>query len=105
MDVIGVPTEAQIKRMQGIIAMLQGDKKTLVQRTDHLEEQNTLLQTTINKLAKQAEDATNKLELLTTENNNLVNELQVNIIQYFSWVPMEIGRLIPSFFCGHNFNL
>ncbi len=79
MDVIGVPTEAQIKRMQGIIAMLQSDKKSLMQRTEQVEEQNTILQSTINKLAKQAEDATNKLELLTTENTNLVNELQVNI--------------------------
>jgi len=80
MDVIGVPTEAQIKRMQGIIAMLQSDKKVLLQQNELKDEQLYMLQTTINKLAKQAEDATNKLELLTNENSNLVDELQVSIL-------------------------
>ena len=51
-----LPTEQQLRRMQGIIAMLQHDKSELAVRGDSLEAQLGLARSASAKLAQQAEE-------------------------------------------------
>ncbi len=77
MDVIGVPTEAQVRRMQGIIAMLQSDKATMASRVASTEAELNSTKATARKLARQAEEAEARAEQAAREKSEMQADLQV----------------------------
>jgi hypothetical protein len=79
MDVIGVPTEAQVRRMQGIIAMLQSDKSALTSRAEAAEAQLASAKISTAKLARQAEEAAARADQAVREKNELQADMQVGL--------------------------
>jgi hypothetical protein len=91
MDVVGLPTEAQMRRMQGIIAMLQADKKELEGRLSLSESNNATSRAAAGKLARQAEEAQARADSLLAEKNELQAEMQVSSAREYGPAPFRGG--------------